>query len=234
MPTLNFNNFAVLTFDCYGTLIDWETGIWQALQPVFAVHGIDLTQDQALELYAELEAEAERGEYRDYKTVLKTVLQGMGQRLGFHPTPAELEGFAQSVRDWPPFPDTVEALRRLKRRYRLAILSNIDDDLFAFSAQHLQVPFDWVVTAQQLRSYKPALRNFHLALERIGQPKEKVLHVAQSLFHDIAPAKAVGLTTVWINRRQGKEGSGATPPVQATPDLEVPDLATLADLVEAA
>jgi len=227
---LKFDDLTVLTFDCYGTLIDWESGIWQALQPVLAAHQVTMTTDEALELYAELEAEAERGEYREYKSVLKMVLAGLGSRLGFVPTRAELQSFAESIKTWEPFPDTVAALGMLKTKYRLAIISNVDDDLFAFSAQHLQVPFDWVITAQQVKSYKPSLNNFYRALERIGESKHRILHVAQSLFHDIAPAKAMGLSTVWVNRRHGKEGFGATPPAQAQPDLIVPDLKALAEL----
>jgi 2-haloacid dehalogenase len=225
---LQFNAFEVLTFDCYGTLIDWESGIWKALQPIVATHHIDLSPDRALELYGELETEAERGEYHEYKTVLQMVLKGLGARLGFVPTGNELQHFSMSVRDWPAFPDSAPALQALKKKYKLAIISNIDDDLFAFSAQRLQVTFDWIITARQAKSYKPSLNNFRLAFERIGLPQNRILHVAQSLFHDIAPAKALGLSTVWVNRRHDKEGFGATPPAQARPDLEVPDLDTLA------
>ncbi len=225
---LQFDDIEVLTFDCYGTLIDWETGIWDAVRPIFAAHQIDLPPDRALELYGELETAAERGEYREYKAVLRMVLEGLGARLGFTPTAGELNRFAMSVRDWPAFPDSAAALRALHKKYRLAIISNIDDDLFAYSAERLQVPFDWIVTAQQAKSYKPSLRNFRLAFERIGLPQNRILHVAQSLFHDIAPANALGVSSVWVNRRQKKEGPGATPAAQAHPDLVVPDLRTLA------
>lgn len=228
---LNFDDFAVLSFDCYGTLIDWESGIWEALRPVLANHRVDMLADEALELYGELEPEAERGEYHKYKIVLRMVLGGFGSRLGFVPSQTELQHFSGSVKDWPAFPDSAAALQALMKKYKLAAISNIDDDLFAFSAQRLQAPFDWVITAQQARSYKPALNNFHVAIERIGLPKNRILHVAQSLFHDIVPAKALGLSTVWINRRHNKEGFGATPPAQAQPDLEVPDLQTLATMV---
>jgi 2-haloacid dehalogenase len=116
----------------------------------------------------------------------------------------------------------------LKKKFKLAIISNIDDDLFAFSARRLQVQFDWIITAQQARAYKPSLNNFQVAFRRMGLPQDRILHVAQSLFHDVVPAKALGLSTVWINRRHGQAGFGATPPAQAQPDLEVPDLQTLA------
>jgi 2-haloacid dehalogenase len=226
---LNWESFEALTFDCYGTLIDWEAGIWAALSPVLAAHRIKMTTEQALELYAQLESEAERGEYRDYRTILTEVMAVFGARLGFAPTFQELAVLPESVKDWPAFPDSVRALRALKTRYKLGIISNIDDDLFAASAQRLHVPFDWIVTAQQAKSYKPSPNNFRLALERIGVPRSRVLHVAQSLFHDIAPAKSLGLSTVWVNRRHDKAGSGATPAAQAQPDLEVPDLQNLAE-----
>ncbi len=225
---LQFNGFEVLTFDCYGTLIDWETGIWKALQPIVTSHHVGLSPDRALELYGELETETERGEYREYKSVLQMVLKGFGARLGFVPTANELQHFSMSVRDWPAFPDSAPALQALKTKYKLAIISNIDDDLIAFSAQRLQVKFDWIITAQQAKSYKPSLNNFRVAFERIGLSQTRILHVAQSLFHDIVPAKALGLSTVWVNRRHDKAGFGATPPAQAQPDLEVPDLQTLA------
>jgi len=228
---LNFDNFEVLTFDCYGTLIDWESGIWEALNTSLTNHHIAITRDKALELFGELESEAERGEYHEYKTVLRIVLEGFGSRMGFAPTQIELRRFSESVKDWPPFPDSARALQALKKEYKLAIISNIDDDLFAFSAQRLQTQFDWIITAQQAKSYKPSLNNFHLALERIGVPKPKILHVAQSLFHDIVPAKALSLSTVWINRRHNQGGFGATPPAQAQPDLEVSDLQTLVAII---
>jgi 2-haloacid dehalogenase len=156
------------------------------------------------------------------------VLERLGARLGFVPTAEELQRFSISVKNWPAFSDSASALQALRRRYRLAIISNIDDDLFAFSAERLQVKFDWIITAKQVKSYKPSLNNFRLAFERIGVPQKRILHVAQSLFHDIAPANLLGLSTVWVNRRHNKEGSGATPVAQARPDLEVPDLRTLA------
>ncbi len=227
---LNFDDYAVLTFDCYGTLIDWESGIWAALEPILWVHGVALEREAALELYGVLEAEIERGPYREYKAVLRSVLLGFGARLGFTPSEAELDGFAYSVQDWPAFPDSPAALVTLHKRYRLAIVSNVDDDLFEYSALKLGIEFDWVITAQQVRSYKPAPAHFHEAFKRLGLPRTQILHVAQSLFHDITTAKTLGLSTVWVNRRHDKPGSGATPSTEAVPDLEVPDLATLARL----
>ncbi len=228
---LNFDQYSVLTFDCYGTLINWESGIWAALSPVLAAHGRSLAQEEALELYGRFEAEVEGGEYHEYRAVLGLVLELLGRQLGFAPTAAERETFSASVKDWPPFPDSPLALQALHTKYKLAIISNIDDDLFAFSEHKLQVKFDWVITARQARSYKPSLNNFRLAFERIGLPKDKILHVAQSLYHDIVPAKSLGLANVWVNRRHGLPGYGATPPAQAQPDVEVPDLQSLAEIV---
>jgi 2-haloacid dehalogenase len=225
---LNFDEFEVLTFDCYGTLIDWETGILDALHPLLSSRQINLPTEKILEFYGELESEAERGTYVEYKSVLTMVLEGFGSRLGFEPSQVELRNFSETVKDWLPFPDSTRALRALKKKYKLAIISNIDDNLFAYSAERLQMEFDWVITAQQAQSYKPSLNNFQFAFKKIGLPKGKILHVAQSLFHDIVPAKELGLSTVWVNRRYDKPGFGATPPAQAQPDLEVPDLQSLA------
>jgi 2-haloacid dehalogenase len=230
---LDFDRFTYLTFDCYGTLIDWERGILAALRPVLDCHGIAISDDAALELYGELESAVEAGPYLPYRDLLATVMDGFGERLGFVPSADERAALAVSVGDWPPFPDTVEALRALADRFQLVILSNIDDALFALSARHLGVAFAAVVTAQQVGSYKPDPRNFDALLARLDTTPDRVLHVAQSLFHDIAPANALGLTTVWVNRRHDRPGSGATPPAMARPDLVVPDLRTLAHLANA-
>jgi len=230
---LDFSQFECLTFDCYGTLIDWEAGILAALRPMLAAHRVTLSDAALLELYGELEAKAE-AEYRIYRDVLQTVVGALGERLGFTASQAEQEALPQSLAFWPPFPDTIEALRKLQTRYQLAIISNVDDDLFAATAETLQVPFDAVITAQEARSYKPSLTNFRLALERLRKPKEKILHVAQSLYHDVAPTRELGIRNVWVNRRGAKSGSGATKLAAAAPDLEVPDLETLATLAVSA
>ena len=155
-----------------------------------------------------------------------------GNQLGFVPSASELDCLVESLRNWLPFPDTVKALQILKKKYRLAIISNIDNDLFAFSAKHLKVKFDWVITAEQAKSYKPSLHNFKFAIDRIGVSPEKILHIAQSIYHDIIPAKKIGLSTVWVNRRKDKTGSGATLPARGKPDLEVSDLETLVSIME--
>ena len=164
--------------------------------------------------------------------LFRSVADGIGEELGFVPSAEERAALAASIACWPPFADTVPALRQLKTRFKLGVISNIDDDLFAGSARHLEVgfSFDWLVTAQQARAYKPSTRPFQLALERIGLPREKLIHVAQSLFHDHVPAKQLGLRTVWVNRRADRPGFGATPPASAQPDLEVKTMAELAQL----
>ena len=217
---MDFADFDALTFDCYGTLIDWETGILEALRPIA---GDAQTDDVLLEVFARHEAELESGPYLKYADVLR----GCAERMGA-PTPEQAAAFGQSVRDWPAFSDSGEALRRLQTRFKLGVITNCDDDLFAASNAKLGVEFDWVITAEQARAYKPRVENFEFAFERIDVPRERILHVAQSLFHDHVPAKALGLTTVWVDRRAGR-GGGATPPAEATPDLTVPDLKTLAD-----
>jgi 2-haloacid dehalogenase len=233
MGELDPRSFEALTFDCYGTLIDWETGIARGLREVLGARAEGVADDELLEAYARHEAEAERGSYIPYREVLARSLLGVARGYGVEPTDAQLARFSRSVGDWPPFPDTVEALGRLAGRFRLGVITNCDDDLFALSGEHLGVAFEWVVTAQQVGSYKPDPRNFRAALARIQVAPERILHVAQSLFHDHVPAKALGLSTVWVDRRRGRSGFGATPPAEATPDLIVPDLATLADFAEA-
>jgi len=224
---IDFATKRVLTCDCYGTLIDWEAGIVATLQSILSAHGMRADAEYLLALYSELEPAVEQGPYLPYRELLRVVLRGFGERLGFSPSEPEQARFAGSVGNWPPFTDTPVALAALKRRFKLAIVSNVDDDLFALTNKKLGVVFDWIITAQQVGSYKPSLNNFRQALTRIGLPKENVLHVAQSLFHDHMPAKQLGLDTVWVNRRHGKAGSGASPSANVSPDLEVPDLATL-------
>jgi 2-haloacid dehalogenase len=224
---IDLKKYEALTFDCYGTLINWEEGILTSIKPVLQGHNINLAEEKILEIFAEFESELEQGEYITYREVLKGVVQKFGDRFNFQPTSDELNSLADSIQYWQPFPDTVAALKSLKQRFKLVIISNVDNDLFAFSAKHLQVEFDEVITAEQVKSYKPSLNNFRQAIERIGIPQEKILHVAASIYHDVVPAKSLGISTVWVNRRAGKQGSGASLPATAQPDLEVPDLQTL-------
>ena len=227
---MDLSSFECLTFDCYGTLIDWETGILSALKPILEGHHRNLSDEGILELYAVLEVQIESGEYLPYRQVLQRVTQRLGARLSFPLYEGEATALADSLKTWPTFPDTVGALRRLAARYKLAIISNTDDDLFADTAKTLEVPFDHVITAQQVGSYKPSHRNFERALEIIGLPKQRVLHCAQSIYHDVVPTKQLGIANAWVNRRAGKKGGGATKGAVETPDLTVTSLKELADL----
>jgi len=227
---LEFERYRVLTFDCYGTLIDWENGILNALRPLLLAHDIQLSDNSILEQYAEIESALEIGEYRPYRQILEAAVQQFGDRFSFMPTPEEITALPDSVQNWLPFPDTVAALQRLHQKYKLVILSNIDDALFAGSAKHLQVTFDDVITAEQISSYKPAITNFKTMMQRVGVPQEQILHVAQSIHHDIQPASSLGLSTVWVNRRHSQDGAGATPIAEAEASLTVPDLQTLAEM----
>jgi 2-haloacid dehalogenase len=226
---LDFERFTYLTFDCYGTLVDWETGILSALEAVLARHGVEAERGRLLDLYARLEAEAELPPYRAYREVLRSVASGVARDFGFEPAPEDLDELPRSLAGWPPFPDTIDSLARLAKRYRLVVVSNVDDDLFAATARRLGTPFHDVVTAQQVGRYKPSLENFRFALRKLGAEPGSVCHVAQSLYHDHVPAKVLGLATVWVHRRSLRPGVGLAPPVRVTPDLEVPDLATLVD-----
>jgi 2-haloacid dehalogenase len=226
MSPIDFESYDALTFDCYGTLIDWETGILNALRPLAPGVG----DDALLEAFARHESEIEAGPYLRYAEVLAGCLRALGAELGFRTTQAEQVAFGQSVMDWPAFPDSPDALARLKERFKLGVITNCDDDLFAASNAKLGVEFDWIVTAEQARGYKPRTENFEFAFARIDVPRERILHVAQSLFHDHVPAKALGMTSVWIDRRRGRPGGGATPPAEAQPDLTTPDLKTFAEL----
>jgi 2-haloacid dehalogenase len=225
---VDLDAFDVLTFDCYGTLIDWEAGLMTALRDALP-GAADVGDDRLLELYAGHEAEAERPPYRSYREVLAAGLRGVASDLGLEADDDALARFAESVRDWPAFPDSADALRRLHERYRLGVITNCDTDLFAASSERLGLTFDWVVTAQMARIYKPAPAAFELAFETIDVPRERILHVAQSLFHDHVTAKQLGLTTVWIDRRHDRPGSGATPPASASPDVTFPTMRAFAD-----
>ncbi len=232
---LDFEGYEALTFDCYGTLIDWEAGIAGALRPVVAAHGVEVSDAELMGLYAEIERAGKSGEYRRYREVLRATVEGICERLGFAPSESEAECIAESLGGWQPFSDTVDALRRLQSRYKLCIVSNVDDDLFAGTQRTLGVEFDEVVTAEQAGSYKPSHNNFALAIERLGIPKERVLHVAESVKLDVVPAKAFGMDAVWVHRSAGtgREGSASGNPSDGDSgaDLEVPDLKTLAELM---
>lgn len=222
-----------LSFDCYGTLIDWETGLLRALGEVVEARALHVPDEELLELFATAEAQVEEDAGRvfiNYRTVLERVLTEIGDELGFAPAQDECEAFAASVPHWPAFPDSRAALAKLAERFELFILSNVDLDLFAGSAEKLGNPFTGVFTADRIESYKPDPRNFAYLIEHSGHTKEAILHVAQSRHHDIAQARELGFTTCWINRATGN-GAGATKPSSAEPHYELPDMASLASLL---
>ena len=224
---IDYDAFDALTFDCYGTLIDWETGILNGLKAALG-SGIEGESDaQLLARFAHHEHAAEVP-YKNYREVLGLTSHMLAGELGLEISPEQEAQFGASVLDWPAFPDSHDALVSLQERYKLVVITNCDDDLFAASAAHLGITFDEVITAAQVGSYKPNIENFHFAHEKIqrtlGIPKDRILHVAQSLFHDHAPAKSIGMTTVHIKRR----GNGAAPQASATPDAVFPDMKSFA------
>jgi len=225
---LDFTRYEILTFDCYGTLINWEAGILSALHRILSAHAKTLDDATLLKFYGDFELRSEEGIFRPYKQVLASVVRQFGTQLGFTPTAEEIRLLPDSLPTWKPWPDTVAALKLLKNRFRLAILSNVDDDLFAATQLQLGVDFDEVITAQQAQAYKPSLKLFELALSRINAPAHRVLHVGQSIYHDVIPAQALGLATVWVNRPSARPGVGAVKSANANPDLTVTSLAELA------
>lgn len=225
---LDFGRFEIITFDCYGTLINWEAGILPALHRILSAHSKHIDDAALLKLYGDFELRAEQPPFQPYREVLGSVVRQFGDELGFTPTAEEVRSLAVSLPTWRPWPDTVAALRQLKIRFRLAILSNVDDDLFEVTRPQLEVAFDDVVTAQQAQTYKPSLKLFELALNRIKAPAHRVLHVGQSVYHDVVPAQALGLATLWINRPSARPGIGAVKSAEAKPDMTVTSLAELA------
>ncbi len=232
---MRLSDFSVLTFDCYGTLIDWESGIGEALAPWLAQAGVDLPRDRVLEAFAELEsAQQAATPGMRYPELLAEVHRGLAARFGIGPDDAAAAAFGASVGDWPAFPDSAAALAYLKQHYQLAILSNVDRASFARSSARLGVAFDAVYTAEDIGSYKPDPRNFDYLLRHLaerGIARGQILHTAESLYHDHVPAKRIGLATCWIHRRAGKEGHGATrvPDGEVRPDFRFESLAALAE-----
>ena len=224
---VDYDRYDVLTFDCYGTLIDWETGLVRALRDALpSLSGVD--DDALLETFARYEAAAELP-YQPYRGVLADALRGVAAEIGRPVAEDAVARFAESVRDWPAFPDSAAALQRLRERFKLGVITNCDTDLFAASNARLGVEFNWIVTAEMAGSYKPDHRNFELAFATIPMPRARILHVAQSLYHDHVPAKELGLTTVWIDRRHDRAGFGATPPATVTPDARFPSMRDFAE-----
>lgn len=238
--TRTLADFDALSFDCYGTLIDWEAGLTTALAKVAALADVPVAPESLLETYADAESTVERDRPTLlYPEVIAAATQQTAADLGITIPAGLAEEIGASVPDWPAFPDSHEALARLHRHMKLIILSNVDRASFAGSNARLDIAFDAIHTAQDIGSYKPSTRNFDYLLDHVGEvdvAPGRLLHVAQSLFHDHVPAKAKGLPTVWIDRRHAQEGFGATPApdVAVTPDWVFPSMAAFADAVDTA
>jgi 2-haloacid dehalogenase len=237
---VDLSDFDALSFDCYGTLIDWEAGIAAVLGPWAQAAGLDLSTEELLAVYAGHEAQVEADQPGLlYPDVLAASFVAVGAELGTEVSPGDAQALAGSVPQWPAFADSHDALVSLGERYQLIILSNVDRTSFAGSNARLDVTFDAIITAQDVGSYKPSPRNFEALLARtseLGVAPGRLLHVAQSLFHDHVQAKAFGLPTVWINRRRDRPGWGATPEPAAAvvPDWEFGSMAEFAATAKAA
>jgi 2-haloacid dehalogenase len=220
---MNFDQFKFITFDCYGTLIDWESGILACLRPILHRYNVRITDDEILDLYSRFETTAEAGPYQKYRSLLENVVSNFGMRFGFTPEKDEQRSLPESIQSWLPFPDSVLALKRLKERFSLGVISNIDDDLFRPTARLLEVEFDVVVTAEQVAAYKPSHRVFITAQERMGIERSAWLHVANGRTYDIQPAQQLGIANVWVDRQTGHNiGASAKDGIQ--PELVVKDL----------
>jgi 2-haloacid dehalogenase len=233
---VKLTDFRVLTFDCYGTLIDWETGILEGLKTLVGRARSPLMQEEILEAFARHEsAQQEATPAMPYSQLLAVVYRRLAQSWGITTSNEEANTFGASVPDWPEFPDSAAALQYLQRFYKLVILSNVDRLSFRSSNARLAVSFDAIYTAQDIESYKPNERNFAYLLRRLGEDfgleKPDVLHVAQSLFHDHAPANRAGLASAWIDRAHGKKSFGATVRPQQMPhyDFRFESMAALAE-----
>jgi 2-haloacid dehalogenase len=237
---LDLTAYKALSFDCYGTLIDWEAGIAAVLAPWAREQGLDLTDEQLLLAYADLEAAVERETPTAfYPEVLAGSFVRTGDKLGRPVSDEWAQRLGSSVPDWPAFPDSADALARLATHYQLIILSNVHREGFAGSNQRLHGDFAAVITAEDVGAYKPAENHFRAldtTLPQLGVDRSELLHVAQSLFHDHVPARREGLPSVWINRRHDRAGWGATPePSEAwSYDLELPSMGDFADAVDRA
>jgi 2-haloacid dehalogenase len=233
---MKLSDFKALTFDCYGTLVDWESGLWNALQPLLSAGRLEIGREEALDLFGRLETEQEKDTPSlRYSTLLAVVHARMAKSWSVHAHADLHDRFGGSVPDWPAFPDSVQALAYLKRHFRLVILSNVDRTSFAASNKKLGVAFDAVYTAEDVGAYKPDPRNFNFMLEHLesdlGIRKSEILHTAQSLHHDHVPAERAGLARAWIDRRFGQGGSGATvmPPKPPRVDFHFKSLAELTE-----
>jgi len=233
---MNLTDFTTLTFDCYGTLIDWESGMVNALEPLTSrVKTRSLTRDDVLEAHGRHEASQQAWTpAKRYSELLAVVYKRLAEEWGVSVTWEECQAYGNSIGEWPAFPDTVDALGYLKQHYKLVILSNVDNASFALSNKKLGVAFDAIYTAEDIGSYKPQLRNFEYMLDKLkslGVEKSQILHTAESLFHDHGPANQIGLASCWIHRRHQAGGFGATRAPEQMPkyDFRYTSLAEMAE-----
>ena len=233
---MKLTDFKALTFDCYGTLIDWESGMIAALAPLTAKLAGRLSRDEILQAHARHEAAQQaQTPAKPYRELLAIVYRRLAEEWGVAVSWSECLTYGRSVKDWPAFPDSAAALLYLKQHYKLIILSNVDNESFSASNDRLQVAFDAIYTAEDIGSYKPSDRNFDYMLakiETLGLSKARVLHTAESLFHDHAPANRFGLANCWIYRRHDKQGFGATMDPGAMPRYDF-RFNSMADLAKA-
>lgn len=234
---IDFSTYRVLSFDCYGTLIDWERGITELVHPWLTELDPHLPPNLLLTSFALMQARFQQ--IRPallYADVMRRTWGSIEGTFGWSTDPEHANDFADSVGTWPPFSDTVASLRYFEHSYRLGILSNVDNFSLGKTLKLLQVPFALTVTAEDAETYKPSLGLFNKAIEMLddlGVSRNEILHIAQSKHHDINPGRELGLTTVWVNRRQGQPGSGATLATEAEPHLTVNSLAELVALHKA-
>lgn len=231
MP-IDTSTIKAISFDCYGTLIDWEAGIGAALEPVFKVHHTKFERDAVIAAFAKHEREVQAGKYQSYRAVLGAVMARIASEFDLPLGPGESTALANSIGQWPAFEETPKCLTALQRHYKLAIVSNVDDELFAESAARLGTKISTVITAEQVKSYKPAEAHFKELLRRLALTPRDVLHVAESRYHDVAPASALGFRTVWVNRHAGSSAPSASGASGARPDLEVRSLTELCETME--
>ena len=233
---MRLTNFKALTFDVYGTLIDWETGMIAGLKPLTDKLGQNLTRDEILQTHAYYESETQKQTPgKIYSQLLAVVYRRLAEEWRVSVSWDECLAYGRSVQNWPAFPDSAGALQYLKRYYRLVVLSNVDNASFSHSKEKLQVEFDAVYTAEDIGSYKPSQRNFEYMidnLDRLGVEKPDILHTAESLFHDHGPANQTGLANCWVYRRHDQEGFGATRNPGEMPECDFV-FNSMADLVKA-
>lgn len=220
-------NKEVISFDCYGTLIDWKSGVLETLTPLFDQYLLDISQEEIFNLFSRFDREIISGEFIFYRNVLKEIMKSFSKELNLNLSEYDLTALQDSLQNWRPFEDSVRVLKILKNNYKIALVSNIDNDLLELSNLSLEVQFDYLVTSENCRSYKPSQTNFIQALKTFDVPADRVLHVAQSLYHDIIPTNELGMDNVWVNRYQDEVPAD---PLEI-PNKIIPDLSSLLNLL---